>query len=407
MNAPLHLSRRRFLQGSLAAGASAALLPTWLAEMAGAAPLGANDGVLVLVQLGGGNDGLNTVVPFGDSAYYAKRGGVSIAAKDVLAIGNGVGLHPRLTWLKSQFDAGRVAVVQGVGETNADLSHFTATARWMSGDGTEGATGTGWAGRFLDGVPDAPLTGVVVGSSLPLVLRGRNRRATALPMSFDAVIDPGHKDDWVRRSADCIRGMAAYGSALGPWGDALVGAGRSAVDLTGTTKGLYNPKLASGPLAQQMDLCARIVNAGVGTRVLHTSLGSFDHHAGLPGAHAQKLGELDAGLKAFFDRLSPALASRTTVVTYSEFGRRVQANQSQGTDHGTASVLFAMGAAVKGGLYGAAPSLTALDRSGNLVPTVDYRSVYTTVLDTWLRADAKGLLSAGYENLRFLNAPKA
>jgi uncharacterized protein (DUF1501 family) len=400
-----NLSRRRFLQGTAATAGAAALLPSWLADLAGAAtPLGAQDGVLVLVQLGGGNDGLNTVVPFGDSAYYAKRGNIAIAAKDALPLAEGVGLHPKLTWVKSRFDAGHVAVVQGIGEKGSDLSHFTATARWMAGDGSDGSNGTGWVGRYLDGLHGGALEAVVLGTSLPLVAKGKARNATALPTSFDAVIDPTSKDDWTRRSAECVRAMGGP-TGLGLWGDAIAAEGRGAVDLTATCKGFYAPKLTQGSLAQQADLCARIINADVGARVLHTSFGSFDHHANLPGEHGARMTELDTGLKTLFTKLTPAMAARTTVVTYSEFGRRVQSNQSNGTDHGTASVLFAIGDAVKGGLYGAQPSLTNLDRAGNLVPTVDFRSVYTTVLDTWLRADARQLLGGTYENLRFVNAP--
>ena len=402
------VTRRRFLQGTLVTTGVAALLPSWLADLAEAAtPLGPQDGILVLVQLGGGNDGLNTVVPFGDPAYYAKRPGIAVAASDALPIGSGIGLHPKLTWLKSQFDARRVAVVQGVGDPGDDLSHFTATARWMAGDGTEGASGTGWIGRYLDGLPANAFDGVVLGSSVPLVVKGRTRAATALPTSFDAVVDPTAKDDWARRAAEAVRAMGSTSTGRGPWADALGTAGRTAVDLTATTKPLCTPKLTSGPLAQQLDLCARVVNADIGARVLHASFGSFDHHANLPGQHAQRMAELDAGVQTLFTKLSPSFAARTTVVTYSEFGRRVQANQSGGTDHGTASVLLAVGTAVKGGLYGAMPSLTALDRSGNLLPTVDFRSVYTTVLDTWLRADARQLLGGSYENLRFLSAPGA
>lgn len=399
------ISRRRFLQGTLAGAGAAALLPSWLADLAeGATPIGPHDGVLVLVLLGGGNDGLNTVIPIADAGYAARRGNIAVKASDALPLVRGVALHPKLTWLKGKFDAGQVAVVQGVGDTGNDLSHFTSMARWQAGDGTQGSNG-GWAGRWLDGLGGGTFDGVAIGSSAPLAVTGKKVRALTLPPQFDAVIDPGSKDDYVRRSADCVRAMADGATARWPWADALALAGRTAVDVTGSAKQLYTPKLTTGQLAQQLDLCARIVNADVGARVLHASLGTFDHHANLPGDHARMLGFLDDGLRAFFDGLAADKRSRVTVVTYSEFGRRVQSNQSNGTDHGTASVLFAIGERVKGGLYGAMPSLTSLDKAGNLVPAVDFRSVYATLLDTWLRADSRELLGSSYENLGFVSSP--
>jgi uncharacterized protein (DUF1501 family) len=355
--------------------------------------------------MGGGNDGLNTVVPTGDSAYYAKRPNIAVKATDALAIGTGVGLHPKLTYLKSRFDAGQLAVLQGVGDITPDLSHFTATARWMTGDGTEGKTG--WLGRYLDGLPGGndPFQAVTVGTSVPLLMNGATRKATALPQQVDDGLSTSAKDDWVRRSAECVRAMGGGTTGLGAWGDAIAAAGRASVDLTDKVRPLYKAKLTQGRLASQLDLAARIVNADLGVRVLHVSFGSFDHHANLPGEHGQRMAELDAGLQTFFATLAPRFSTRVTVLTFSEFGRRVQANQSNGTDHGTASSLFAVGAGVKGGLYGAMPSLTNLDRSGNLVPAVDFRSVYATVLDSWLRADSKQVLGATYENLGFVNRP--
>ena len=400
------LSRRRFLQAGVAGAGASVLLPTWMSEMAAAAtPVGPGDGILVTVLLGGGNDGLNTVVPTGDGSYYAKRGNIAVQAAEALPIAAGVGLHPKLPWLKSAFDAGQVAVVQGVGDVQPDLSHFTAMARWMHGTGKEGASG--WLGRYVDGLPggDDPFHAVAVGSSVPLLLQGTKRKATALPESGSEGLSRSAEEDWVRRSAECVRAMGAGRTGLGPWGDALAAAGRTAVDLTDRVQPLYATKLAKGRLADQLDLAARVVNADLGARVVHTSFGSFDHHANLTWEHATRLGELDAGLQTFFEKLSPKFRKRVTVLTFSEFGRRVQSNQSGGTDHGTASALFAVGAGVKGGLYGAMPSLGALDRSDNLVPTVDFRSVYATVLDSWLGADSREVLGGRFENLGFLGRP--
>ncbi len=299
----------------------------------------------------------------------------------------------------------RLAVLQGVGDVTPDLSHFTATARWMTGDGSEGKTG--WLGRYLDGLPGGndPFHAVTVGTSVPLLMNGATRKATALPDSLGDGLSTAAKDDWVRRSAECVRAMGAGATGLGPWGDAIAATGRIAIDLNDKVRPLYKEKLTQGRLAEQLDMAARLVNADLGVRVLHVSFGSFDHHSNLPGEHAQRMAELDAGIQTFFEKLDPRFAGRVTLLTFSEFGRRVQANQSNGTDHGTASALFAVGAGVKGGLYGSMPSLASLDRSGNLVPTVDFRSVYATVLDSWLAADSRQLLGARYENLGFVGQP--
>lgn len=405
---PRGVTRRRFLQ-AVAAGTAVTALPTWLADAAAAAaPIGANDGVLVVLLLGGGNDGLNTVVPVGDPAYRAARRGLAIAPDEALPIATGWGLHPTLVRLKKRFDAGQVAVIRGVGDLKPDLSHFTAMARWMAGDGGSMPT-TGWLGRYVDGLPggDDPFHSVSLSTSLPLTLIGRARRGTALPTKLDAGLTTTHEDGWVRRSAECVRAMGAGPTGLGAWGDALARTGRTAVDLTNQVAPLYAPEPPKQKLSTLMDRAARLINADLGVRVVHVSHGDFDHHSDAGWRHEQRLEQLDAAVDHLFATLHARFERRVTVLTVSEFGRRVQVNQSGGTDHGTASSMLAIGPGVAGGLYGQAPSLTQLDRDGNLVPTVDFRSVYSTVLETWLRADPRQVLGGGFENLRFLKRPAA
>jgi uncharacterized protein (DUF1501 family) len=299
-------------------------------------------------------------------------------------------------------------VLHGVGDRKPDHSHFTAMARWMAGDGSEGVGG-GWLGRYLDGLgSDNPFDGVTISTSVPLAVNGQTRRATALPLKAEQSLSPVHKDDYIRRAAECVRNMGgAPSSYLGPWGDSLVAAGRRAVDLTAEVAPIYQAKMPGGRLAPQLELCARLINANFGIRVMHTELGGFDTHVDEPGAHGARMTDLDNGLTQFVATLAPQFANRVTVLTVSEFGRRVQANGSTGTDHGTASTLLAVGGGVQGGQYGAPPSLSALDRAGNLVATVDFRSVYATVLDRWLGADSNEVLGARYEDLGFLKAPTA
>ncbi|MBW8825822.1 MAG: DUF1501 domain-containing protein [Acidobacteria bacterium] len=399
------LTRRRFLQAVAVTG-TATLVPTWLADAAAAAvPVGAHDGVLVVVWLEGGNDGLNTVAPISDGSYTTARGRLAVTATTGLIIPEGVAFHPSLVGLKSRFDAGQVAVVQGVGDTAPDLSHSIASTRLMGGDGTAGANG-GWLGRYLDGLPGGadPFHAVTIGSTTPLLVTGRSRRATVVGTEANDVLSPKAKDAVGARALACLREMGRGPTGLGQWGDALAAAGQTAIAVSARVQPTLNPKLpdnTSGPL----ELCARLVNADLGIRVLHVRQTGYDTHADQGWRQAAALTELDKGITQFFGSLQPRFAGRAAVAIMSEFGRRVQANASNGTDHGTASNWMVVGNRVKGGLYGASPSLTTLDRTGNLVPTVDHRSFYTSLLDPWLGADSRAILGGRFEDLGFMGQP--
>jgi uncharacterized protein (DUF1501 family) len=402
------ITRRRFLQ---AAGATAgvAMFPGVLADVAGAAtPIGPNDGVLVLITMAGGNDGLNTVIPVSDGTYYRQRGALAIAADQALPLSATKALHPRLGGIKSRWDAGQVAILEGVGDPARDLSHFTSMARWMHA-GSSGPTTTGWLGRYIDGLPggDDPFHAVHIGSSVPLVLQGRQRRATALPASHTGAFGADRSQAWQARMVDCVSDLAARPTGRGPWADALAANGRMAVDIAGRVDGIYAQGQPTGVLAPRLALCARLINADLGIRVLSVLWGDFDSHAGQPAMHGARMAEFDEAIDAFYAVLAPRFAGRVLLLTASEFGRRVQANGSSGTDHGTASTLLAIGPGVRPGFHGQAPSLTSLDRHGNLVETVDHRTVFATVLDRWLGADATQVLGASYGSLDFLGRPSS
>lgn len=360
------VSRRAFLQAS-AAGIGISMLPGWLRDEAWAAPpLGANDGVLVVIQMGGGNDGLNTVVPTDNGTYYDKRKTLAIASSAALPLAPGVGFHPALTKLKTRFDSGKVAVVQGVGYANPDLSHFTSVAHWMSGWGGAGAQRTGWLGRYLDGLGTDPFYGVNIGNSIPLHFQGSQTSATTLPQRADGLFGANQTDPVVSRLAGGIRNFGASSTGLGSLTDLVAATERRSIDLAGQVSGSFNPALSSGNLIPKMTLCARLINANLGIRVFGVSCGDFDTHSDQAGSHNTRLAEIDNAIEAFFATLGSASTGRVTLMTFSEFGRRVDVNGSGGTDHGTASPLFLVGDKVRGGLYGAQPSLTNLDTHGNL-----------------------------------------
>ena len=403
------LSRRRFLQASLATAGAGALTtmvpPAWRDAAFGASPIGPSDGVLVMVQLGGGNDGLNTVIPIGDGAYYAARRRIAIPASTALPIGSGMALHPNLTRLKQRYDAGHVAVVQGVGYANPDLSHFNSIATWMRGTANPGALTTGWLGRYLDGLAPDNLLGVSVGSSLPLQLVGARTSATALPLDFGNAFGADRSDANNRRMFDAVKAFAGAPTGLGAWGDAVAQVGSDTMDLATTVSTVYRPAIASGSnLVRSLTLAARLVNANLGIRVLTVASGDFDTHDSEPTRHGALMADLDLAISSFFTTLGAGWANRCTLVTFSEFGRRLADNNSSGCDHGAASNLFVVGDKVKGGMYGAQPSLTAPDDHGNLVANVDFRSVYASILGPWMAADASGILGASYPDLGLFNS---
>jgi uncharacterized protein (DUF1501 family) len=407
-------SRRRFLQGALLAsslgigGIPAGVAAALGAGSPNAAPLGANEGVLVLVHLSGGNDGFNTVVPFNDPSYRANRGSFGIGADRVLPLGGGVGLHPKLTRLKQRWDRGNVAVIQGVGYPNQPLSHFDSMVNWMRG--TVGGGGpTGWVGRWLDATGGGELLRAVqIGTSVPMTMLGAQRSAVSLPPDLGNAFGLRTSEASDLRCYDTIRAFASASTGRGAVADSIARLGRDSLDLGPTLAGV----VAGGPVeddanrnfAAQMAVAGRLVNADLGVRVIGLSMGDYDTHVNQSWRHDELLDRLDLGIEALFATLDARVASRVMVLTWCEFGRRLEFNGS-GTDHGTANAMFAVGPSVKGGLYGTSPNLGALDRAGNPAPTVDFRQVFSEVIGTWLGGDAPGVLGGSFASLGMLAAP--
>src|SRR3954452_2521285 len=214
------LSRRRFIQAALACGGAAVAAPYInMASAFAAAPVGRNEGILVFVFMGGGNDSLNMVVPTGDSAYYDKRGTLAIKQSDALALDGVTGLHPNLRGLKQRYDSGQVAVVRGVAVPSPDLSHFTSMATWMKGSASTGAVSSGWLGRYLDGLDLDPLRAIRVGTSVPLHLVGATTQASAVPASSGSLFGANRSNASDARMFDAVRLFAEGSTSLGYWGD--------------------------------------------------------------------------------------------------------------------------------------------------------------------------------------------
>ncbi len=409
---PHGMHRRRFLQGALATMGAATLTGTRFAREALASPIAPTDGVLVIVMLGGGNDGLNTLAPIGGAdrkRYKNLRGGLAIPAAQLLPVAEDYGFHPRLAGLSARYDAGKVAVVRGVGQTTAnDLSHFTSMATFMAGTATS-SRATGWLGRYLDGLTefDSGMRGLTFSSSVPLHLLGTQAKVTAVP-DEGGMWGADRSAQWENRAFAAVEHYADAPTGLSQWGDRVALNGRAAIGMAQTIDAVYDPEVTLEGIAHDLTLAARLVNADLGARVIGVGMGSYDTHANQLYDQGELLGQLDDGIEAFFTTLAPGLHDQVTLATFSEFGRRPERNDSGGTDHGTASVMLVVGDKVQGGLHAAQPSLKNLDERGNLVPQVDFRQVYATLLDRWLDGDPDQLLGAHYEQLDlFTGAPGA
>ncbi|HEY2207605.1 MAG TPA: DUF1501 domain-containing protein [Pseudonocardia sp.] len=397
------VTRRRFLTwsgvtaaGALAAGATRV---DWsdLLRAARHDPLDPHAGVLVVVTLYGGNDGLNTVVPAADPAYRAARPELAYQPSEVLDLGEGLGLNPGLAGLKSLWDERSLAVVRGVGYPEPDHSHFRSMAIWQTASPSTSVS-TGWLGRWLDATGYDPLRAVSVEPVLPPLLAGERTAAASLPAggltlpagrlgtAFRSLgaAQPG-EPEWQARAAGSIRDLHTASEVLG--GHLPASGGRGAAHGGGAGAGKPGGGGRGGELGTQLDTVAGLIEAGVPTRVYSVSLGGFDTHADERGTQQRLLTELDGALTPFVRRLNGTARGRQAVVlVYSEFGRRVRANASQGTDHGTAAPVFLLGSGVAPGFHGAAPSLTELD-DGDLKAGVDFRDVYAAVLSGVLGSD--------------------
>jgi len=407
------LTRRRFLLASgVAAVAASAATVGWkdLADRTRSDPLPAGTGVLVLVTLYGGNDGLNTVVPAADPAYQSARPDLAYAQSEVLDIGEGLGLNPGLAGLKQQWDNGTLAIVRGVSYPKPDHSHFRSMDIWQTASPDHPA-GTGWIGRWLDANGRDPLTAVSLEPVLPPMLAGATTAGAALPLrglalptgplatAFTALGQPSAGESPLQAYAaraitDLHRTVDTFGKDV----NKDVDKNADATPAAGKAKG----NKQAGALAAQLDVVARCVEAGAPARVYSVSLGGFDTHADERGTQQRLLTDVDQAVSGFLTRMAGTDRGRGVVVmAYSEFGRRVAANANEGTDHGTAGPVFVAGAPVRGGFVGEQPSLTDLDQ-GDLKATTDFRDVYATMLSDVLNADPAPVLGPGRTTLPLL-----
>jgi uncharacterized protein (DUF1501 family) len=410
----LSSSRREFLRlfGSAGVLSLSGLPPAVFSRVfaQGDALPGPDQRVLVLIQLAGGNDGLNTVVPFADDEYYRRRPGIGVPAGAVLKLNDRFGLHPSLTGLRGLFDAGRLAIVHGVGYPHPDRSHFRSMDIWHSAQPDVASPRDGWLGRALEWRFDhgrGGAEGLALGSErLPLALVSARIPVPTLRRIDDwklAEPDPSATNRRLKRDLATKAAGKAANQELEYLRQSARTAIASAERLASLTKA-YQPS-AEYPgtwLAQQLKLVAQFIAAESPTRVFFVSLDGFDTHSQQQAGHAALLGELSGALAAFHADLDGhGLGDRVLTATFSEFGRRVEENGSLGTDHGAASMLFAIAPAGKGGFYGTMPDLTDL-ADGDLRHTTDFRQVYATCLERWLEIPSQAVLGGRFEPVPFV-----
>ena len=424
-------TRRAFLRTSMLGAAASWTLPVFLqktfftldamaADSLIQTATGKDGTILVVLQMAGGNDGLNMVIPYADDAYHKARPVIGIAADKVIRMNDYAGLNPKLTGLKALYDEGHLSVLQGVGYPNPNRSHFRSTEIWQTGSDSEKIESYGWLGKYFDSSCKGadPTVGVAIGGDMP--------QAFAAPTPTGVSFSRPEQYRWVNneRGAGKESSEALYrqlnqpeemhdpsmtndGGSIGSISGANHSEGSSLdfLQRTALDAQLSSDKVIeiakkfqsavpypTSQLGNSLSLIGRMIAGSLSTRVYYASQGGYDTHTNEVGTHDRLMGELNDALTAFCaDLKAQGNFNRVMVMTFSEFGRRVAQNASNGTDHGAAAPMFVMGGAAKAGMLGKYPSLTDL-YNGDLKYNLDFRSVYATILEKWLHAPSEQIL---------------
>jgi len=401
-------TRRQFLGRGLGIVGTCATLPTFLLRTALAGPEArSGERILVVVQLSGGHDGLSAVVPYGDDNYARVRTGSRIGAQEVLKIDDQIGLHPNLKGLSDLLQKQAFGVVQGVGYPNPNRSHFTSMDIWHYADPTRRATTYGWIGRYCDhafqGNTDPALTLSVGGDRAPRALQGKEHPGLSIqrPEAYRFFAE--------KRLGSAYRQLT---TVSGSAGNELQFVSRTALAANASSDSILRiagqkrtgASYPTTQLGESLKTVGALIAGGMSTRVYYVFHGGYDTHAGQRQRHDRLMTDLNDALTSFQkDLQQQGNAERVLTMGFSEFGRRVRENGSQGTDHGTAGPLFLLGSKVKPGLHGKHPSLAPADlQNGDMRFGIDFRRVYATVLEKWLGVTSRPVLGADYPCLDFI-----
>jgi uncharacterized protein (DUF1501 family) len=409
------VTRREFVRGGVAAFTVSFAAPAFLCDLARAQ--GSSRRNLVVLYLSGGNDALSTLVPYTDGFYASRRPTLAVPAGSVLQIGTdrggaALGLHPRLTGLKQIFDAGRLAIVQRTGYPNSSRSHFLGTDIWSTADPSS-PQGAGWLGRYLDALPGPidPLVGWNTARETPRTLLSRTIGVPAIPsVAGYAFASPNSGNEALleRSTAASIASHVPINRPNLSFVNGSALAALATLDRVATVAA-YQPSTTypNNGFGQALRAIAGAMSRGIGTKIFWVQTGGYDTHAGQNtnnGAYATLMSTLNDGVTAFYNDLqNQGLLGDTVILQFSEFGRRINENGSNGTDHGAGGLMMAIGGSVRGGIYGTAASLNpvpdnpTLENNGNDVRfETDFRAVYAKVIDAWLGADSAAILGGNY-----------
>jgi uncharacterized protein (DUF1501 family) len=431
-------TRREFLRTSALGGALSWTVPAFLAntfsamhaeaaDSATQTATGPDSNILVILQMAGGNDGLNTVVPYSNDYYHRARPKIAFAEKSILRINDEIGLHESLSGFKELYDAGELSVIQGVGYPNPNRSHFVSTDIWQTAADSDKIESSGWMGRYFDNTCSGcdPTIAVNIGRQMPRAFQAKHPVGVSLesPQSYRFMSrEKGKSGEMTEESYRKLNEPDAEmvensGGTIGTL-QGSVQTGGSALDFlerTALDAQLSSDKIrtianrvenqATYPTSQlgnSLKLVAKLIGGGLATRVFYVSQGGYDTHTNQTGTHERLLKELGDSVKAFVaDLKAQGNLSRVLLMTFSEFGRRVAENASSGTDHGAAAPMFVVGNKVKAGLLGKYPSLAPSDLfQGDLKFNVDFRSVYAGILENWLKTKSAPILGRQFVPLQ-------
>lgn len=412
----IQLDRREFIKTSAFLGAGVSL-PFFFnqsvsAQTAGGLQTPLDQRILVVLELRGGNDGLNTVIPYTNDAYYRMRPKLAMEKNKMLTLNDSIGLNENLKGLMSLYDDGQLALINGVGYPNPNRSHFRSMEIWQTATDSDKVDNLGWIGKYHDVHPDHnpdPLSGVAIDNELPMTMQGERRLGVAFqnPRTFRWKAGPQGDTNALFRMINKTS-LSHHSDQDDPvhflrhvTGNIVRSSDRVIAASKASSSKVEYPKNA---LARNLQTVAKLIEGGLPTNVYNVAYGGFDTHANQSGQHQNLMGGFGNAVAAFMkDIKARGINDRVLVLCFSEFGRRPEENASGGTDHGTAGPMFLIGNAAIPGLHGSYPSLSDLDNNKDLKHSVDFRAVYSEVLNKWFHADAKKILGRKFNGLDLID----
>jgi uncharacterized protein (DUF1501 family) len=428
-------TRREFLSTGikgLSLLAASSYVPAFLTQTANAATAQKDSTILVVVQLSGGNDGLNTVVPFSDDLYHKARPSIALTGPELLKLNDHLALHPDMKPLKGEFDEGHMAIIQNVGYPNPNRSHFRSMEIWHTGN-NEKSEPTGWLGRYFDATcsgadphqrSDEAEIGISFGKTMPQSFRNRSNVALAIDNPETFQWNASGETVGLAKAQQAIfaklnqpgtmssqsMSMEALGGITGNEPETLDFLKHTAMNAVAAgdkvraalSKNKSKTSFPDSQLGHELAMVSKLIAANFPTRVYYATQGGFDTHANQLATHSRLLGDLSDSVQAFVSEMrAQKNADRVLVLAFSEFGRRVAENGSAGTDHGAAAPMFLFGSKLKGGIHGDSPDLANL-LDGDVRHKIDFRQVYASVLDRWLGIPSSKVLQGKFEPLGVL-----